>query len=128
MRRLALTVCLGLLLGAVPFAVAGDLGSRFAQGKAEGFKEYAVARGHVVRPKALFMHVKAVPRQRVKGGLGAACSKGPDVGGWDGNFNEMSPVTRLIRKPFGRPDDCTVAAIAQLKEDGFVRVRLFVRR
>jgi hypothetical protein len=127
MRRLLLAICLGLALGIVPLAVAGGLGEKFAQDTAHGYREFAIARGHVVGPRAIFMHVKATPRQRVKVAYANACSKGPAEGEERGHFKERAPVVHRLKKPFDAPDDCTVAALGQLGANGFVKVRLFTR-
>jgi hypothetical protein len=127
MRRLSLIICLGLVLGVVPFAMAGGLGDKFDQESASGYREFAIARGHVVGPRVISMHVKARPRQPVKVAYAIACSAGPAEGKERGHFKAMAPVVHRLKKPFDDPNDCTVAALGQLTDDGFVRVRLFAR-
>jgi hypothetical protein len=84
----------------------------------------ALASGRARKPTALYMRVLARPNQRIDAAWTMVCSKGFGAGSKSGRFSASTPVTRRLRMPMTRPDDCTVSGSAQLRRSGRVTVLL----
>jgi hypothetical protein len=78
----------------------------------------ASAAGEVTEPNRLWVKVKARPSQRVHVDWTVTCSRGNGTGSRDGRFNARTPVRRLVRRPYRRPDSCSFVATAQLGDSG----------
>jgi hypothetical protein len=96
--------------------------------RARGDFATAVASGNVRKPKRLWVKVKSRPHQRATGSYSVVCTKGSGAGSRSGNFSGRTPFRRRLRKPYRRPDSCTVAASAQLKRGGRLTVILLARK
>jgi len=76
------------------------------------------------KPAALTVTVSANPSQQVSVSWTDTCSYGSGAGSKSGSFTATAPVTRTISHPYSHPDNCIVAADAQLSGSGSVSVRL----
>jgi hypothetical protein len=94
---------------------------------ASGDFAIALAGGRAKKPTALYMRVLARPNQRVDANWTMVCGKGFGAGSKSGRFAYRTPVTRRLRMPMTRPDDCTVSGSAQLKRSGRVTVLLLTQ-
>ena len=118
-----------LLVATAAVATASSSGLRvFGRESASGDYAIAIATGGVKRPKQLFVRVLASPRQRVDGNWTMVCSKGLGAGSKTGRFRGRSPLTRAMRFPMRRPDDCSVSAAGALTSgSGRITVLLLKR-
>jgi len=90
----------------------------FAACSARGAYAICDAGGTVNHPSSLWLHVRAKPRQRVTGAWDVTCSKGEGVGERGGSFTGKTVLTRRMTMNYKHPDQCIVAADAQLSEGG----------
>lgn len=109
----------GLLL--VPtLAVAKTVDS----GRSSGDYAIAQASGSVDNPRKIKVFVTTSPRQKADGAWTVVCSNGSGAGSKSGNISGRGKFSRKLKLPMKRPDNCTVAANAQLSEGGRVRVTI----
>ena len=123
--RAALTVpaVTGLLVaGGAANAASASKAHRVASCTADG--DYAVcdAAGNATEPRDIYVHVTSSPDQRALVTWDMVCSKGDGAGSASGQFTATSPVRRLIRHPYARPDSCVVSGGAQLNAGGHLKV------
>jgi hypothetical protein len=119
----------GLLIGAGPASAAtAAKAHRVASCTAEG--DYAIcdAAGNATAPHDLYVHVTSRPDQSALVTWDVVCSKGDGAGSASGQFTARTPVRRIIRHPYARPDSCAVAAGAQLNKGGRLKVWISYRR
>ena len=97
---------------------------QFASCHAQG--DYAIcdASGTTWHPLSVVLHVTSTPGQQVSGAWDVVCSKGLGAGSRSGNFSGTTPLKRTLKLNYRRPDNCIVAADAQLGTGGSVTVRL----
>jgi hypothetical protein len=91
---------------------------------ARGDYAAAVASGNISHPHVIKVIVRSRPHQRVSVNWSMTCSKGSGAGSKSGDFHARTRVKRRLRMPYRRPDDCSVAASAQLDRGGRLRVKL----
>jgi len=119
----------GLLIAAGPASAAtAATAHRVASCTAEG--DYAIcdAAGNATAPRDIYVHVTSSPDQSALVTWDVVCSKGDGAGSASGQFTATTPVRRIIRHPYTRPDSCTVAAGAQLNRRGHLKVWISYRR
>lgn len=116
-RRLLVAASLffALLTIAEPASAAAD---RIGRCSARGDYATCVADGTASNPSRIWVTVKARPAQRIDAYWNVVCSRGSGAGTRDGRFAGVAPIKRAIRLPYSSPDDCTVAASAQLSGRG----------
>src|SRR4051812_30835731 len=121
-RRAVVTLCLVAVVAVVPaVASARKIGSA----RASGDYATAVASGNAHRPHSIKVRVTSSPHQRATGSWSVVCNKGSGAGSKSGDFHGRTTFTRRIRMPMRHPDDCSVAASAQLDRGGHLKVTLF---
>jgi hypothetical protein len=124
------TATAGLLIAAGPAASAAAAAKahRVASCTADG--DYAIcdAAGNATAPHDIYVHVTSSPDQSALVTWDVVCSKGDGAGSASGQFTAPTPVRRVIRHPYARPDSCTVAAGAQLNRGGHLKVWISYRR
>jgi hypothetical protein len=97
---------------------------------AREYGDYAIcdAAGNATAPHDIYVHVTSSPDQSALVTWDVVCSKGDGAGSASGQFTAPTPVRRVIRHPYARPDSCTVAAGAQLNRGGHLKVWISYRR
>jgi hypothetical protein len=126
MKRIAvlLSAFAAVILLSVP-ASAAPAAIRIGSCRAHGQFATCVASGNANHhPVTIVLHVRATPTQAISGSWSMTCAKGFGAGGSSGNVKSGTPVNRALRKPYRRPDNCSVAADAQLNRGGSLRVWL----
>jgi len=105
---------------------AGTYAATRVIGRASASGDYAIALadGQATKPRAILIRVLARPNQSVSGNWTMVCSKGFGAGSKSGRFAARTPLTRRLRMPMSRPDDCSVSGSAQLKRSGRITVLL----
>lgn len=98
--------------------------ANFAKGEAEGDFAIASADGSIDDPTNLRVKVTATPPQKASVTYTVTCTKGTGVGSEDDQFEATTPIKRTLKLPQADPDDCIVAANAQLDEGGKVNIAL----
>jgi hypothetical protein len=126
--KVGLTTTLLVFAMIAPSAMARDLGKKIGEESARGDFAVAIADGNANRPHALFVKVSSDPNQTVDGAYSVVCSKGGGAGSEDGDFSGSTTLVRKLDKPYRRPDDCSLAASAQLSDSGRITVKLYARR
>jgi hypothetical protein len=111
----------------VAFAVLPSIATAKRIGSAHASGDYAtaVASGNAHRPHSIKVRITSSPHQRATGSWSVVCSKGSGAGSKSGDFHGRTTFTRRIRLPMHHPDDCSVAASAQLDRGGHLKVTLF---
>jgi hypothetical protein len=109
-------------------AVLAATASRIGSCTAEGDFATCDADGTADDPVDIYAHVASSPRQQVTVFWDMTCSKGDGAGSSQGQFTATTTVRRLIHHPYTRPDQCSVAAAAQLSDGGSLHVWLSDRR
>lgn len=94
---------------------------------ARGDYAIAVASGSVRNPRKVFVIIRSKPWQGVSAAWSMTCSKGSGAGSKSGNFGGRTPIKHKLRRPYARPDYCSVAVSAQLKDSGYVLVIIRAR-
>jgi hypothetical protein len=114
------------ILAVAMIVVASSYAANRVIGRASASGDYAIAlaSGQATKPGAILIRVLARPNQSVSGNWTMVCSKGFGAGSKSGRFTGRTPITRRLRMPTSRPDDCTVSGTAQLKRSGRVTVLL----
>ncbi|HEY1617251.1 MAG TPA: hypothetical protein VGG25_06510 [Streptosporangiaceae bacterium] len=87
--------------------------------------EYAtcVASGTAYDPTTIHVHVKSSHRgQHVYVAWSVVCTKGTGAGTRSGHYHATTISNRKISHPYRRPDNCTVAASAQLNGGSYIRI------
>jgi len=107
-----------------PSAEAPAKQVRIDSGSASGDFAIASADGTIDDPSEVRMRVRATPPQEVQATWTMTCAQGTGAGSSDDQFNATTPVSRRLKLPSKDPNDCTVAANAQLAEGGKVTVTL----
>lgn len=121
---MAVAAVLGLL--AVPADAGSKYGQRIDTAKASGDYAIAQASGTARRPRAIYVVVRSAPGyQKISGAWSMICSKGFGAGSKSGRVRGTTPHAQRLRMPSSRPDDCSVAANAQLEEGGKVKVSIY---
>ena len=92
--------------------------------RAAGDFAAATVVGTVSNPGTIRVRVKTSPRQRVDVQWSMTCVRGSGAGSKSGSFKGRATITRKLRKPMGNPDDCSVAATAQLADSGRLTVQI----
>jgi hypothetical protein len=92
--------------------------------KAHGQFATCVAAGNANHPHNIYVHVRSYPRQGAYVAWTMVCVKGSGAGSTSGHFSTGTPINRRLRKPYYRPDSCTVSADAQLKHGGHLHLWL----
>jgi hypothetical protein len=105
-------------------ALASAPGHRFARCHSGGDYATCVASGNVGHPQAIYVQVKSHPHQHITGSWSMTCSRGSAVGSKSGHFRGTTPVLKGLKKPFSDTSSCSVAAQAQLKNHGRLKVAL----
>jgi hypothetical protein len=133
MNPLRMVATLTIVVVVVVFAVAETVGAAetalrvIGRKSASGDYAIALASGRAKKPTALYMRVITHPNQHVTANWTMVCSKGFGAGSKSGSFAHRTPVTRRMRMPMTRPDDCTVSGTAQLGRSGRIIVLLLKR-
>lgn len=110
---------------AMPSALASPAAIRIGSCRAHGQFATCVASGNARHhPVTIVLHVRATPTQSVSGAWSMTCAKGFGAGSSSGHFKSGTPINRTLRKPYRRPDNCTVAADGQLNRGGSLRIWL----
>lgn len=125
-RVVSLAMAISIVLAADSPAVAQKV--TIDKARARGDYAIAIASGNVNKPKRLWVKVKSRPRQRASGSYTVVCTKGSGAGSKSGNFRGRTIFKRPLKKPYRRPDSCTVSASAQLKKGGRLTVILIARK
>jgi len=119
-------MALGLLPGAGPAsgrASVRNIGSCRARGDGAGCGIGGTARN----PQAIFVHVRARPRQDVSVGWSVRCARH----GWHrrdrGTFELRTPVRQGVRLPWADPAACTVTAQGVLRRHGSLHLWVTAR-
>jgi hypothetical protein len=102
--------------------------TKFAEDSARGDYATVTLAKNIGHPDALYVKVKAEPKQQVNGNWSVTCTKGSGVGSKSGHFRGQSAVVDTMKLPMSSPDGCGVAAQGQLANSGKVTVKLFVKR
>lgn len=124
-RVIACGVALAFAVGTASPAVAAI--QVVDRARARGGYATATATGSVDEPRRLWVKVNARPNQRVVVIWSVECSRGGSVGSRDGDFIATTPVKRLVRMNYRRPDSCTFAATVVLNDSGRLTVTLLAR-
>jgi hypothetical protein len=95
--------------------------------RARGDFAVTSASGSVDEPRRLWVKVRARPNQGVHVTWIVTCSRAGDSGSRDGDFNATTPVRRLVKMPYRRPDSCTFAGSARLDDSGRLTLILQAR-
>ena len=115
-----------VLVAAVSFAAAATaLAKKIGSATASGDYAIATASGDAKHPHKIKVKVTSSPRQRVDVSWLVVCSKGYGAGSKSGQFHHKTNVTRRLKMPMKHPDDCTIAATAQLDQGGHLKVTLY---
>jgi hypothetical protein len=97
------------------------------RGSAEGDQALATASGRVSNPKRIWLKVRSQPDQRIDASWSMTCSRGSRLGTKDGSFSGRTPIKRRLAMPFRRPDSCSIATRAELRDTGLIVVILLAR-
>lgn len=131
MKRMAVlfsVLAASATLVAVP-ASAAPASIRIGSCRAHGEFATCVASGNANHsPVSIVVHVRVTPAQAVTGAWSMTCSKGSGAGSSSGNLKGGTPINRRLRKPYRRPDSCSVAADAQLDRGGSLKIWLTYTR
>jgi len=115
-----------LPLAAVPALLAATLSPASAAAgpyhagwcDASGDFAVCVAGGTAYDPSIINVHVWATPNQKVDVFWDMVCSKGYGAGSSSGHFSGVTPLSHRIPHPYAQPDNCSVAASAELDNGG----------
>jgi len=128
---LPVIAALTMTLGGFRFASSGNV-ARFGSCRANGDFAVCVASGGVSHHRRIYVHASAHPGQFVTVDWSMTCTKGMGAGSKSGSFTAWAgPVQYLrhrLRKPYYRPDFCSVAAEVQLSSSGSIHVWLTAKR
>jgi hypothetical protein len=128
-RRIAVTTASAaaflLMLAAPGFASTARVYNA-GSCSAEGQYATCVASGTAYNPATINVHVSA-PRTGLPifVAWSDVCAKGDGAGTASGHFRTVTDSDRTIRHPYARPDNCAVAADAQLTSDG-IHIRVWI--
>jgi hypothetical protein len=126
LRRAALPIAgaLGLALtlaGLAPASAASQSSAGpYHAGWCSAHGDFAdcVAEGTAYRPKVIEVRTYATPNQRVTVFWDMVCSQGVGAGSSSGHFSGRTSLIRKLRQPYRQPDNCSVAASAELDNGG----------
>ena len=128
-RRIAAVVAASatsLLMLAVPGSASTTRIYHAGSCTAEGQFATCVASGTAYNPTTINVHVNA-PRSGLPIFVAwdVVCAKGSGAGSSSGQYNTVTDSNRTIRHPYARPDNCIVAADAQLTKAG-IHIRAWI--
>ena len=109
------------------FALAANLGQRFAVGTNEGAHALAIAHGTTKKPRAMFVKVTSRPHQKVVGNYLDDCGKNGSGGTKGATFKGATPLVVKLKHRIDHPDACHAVGAAQLAGKGRVKVALYAR-
>jgi len=90
---------------------------------ADGEYAVCVASGTAYDPTTIHIHVKSSHKgQHVYVAWSVVCVKGTGAGSRSGQYHATTVSNRKISHPYSRPDNCIVAATAQLNGGSYIRV------
>jgi hypothetical protein len=115
-------MALGLLPGAGRASVR-NIGSCRARGDGAGCGIGGTARN----PQAIFVHVRARPRQDVSVGWSVRCARHGRHRRDRGTFELRTPVRQGVRLPWADPAACTVTAQGVLRRHGSLHLWVTAR-
>jgi hypothetical protein len=120
LRRLAGGVFVSALLAFGGVAATAAVANASTVGTCTAQGDYAIcdASGSVNDPITIDVTVTSSPDQPVSVNWDDTCSQGLGAGSGSGSFTANTPVTTQISHPYYQPDNCIVAAGAQLQNGG----------
>ena len=124
-RTAVALLALGILVGTALPAQASIV--RIDRARARGDYATTIADGDVNNPRRIWVTIKARPNQHADGNYTMTCSKGPGAGSKDGKYSGTTPYRRVLKMPYRRPDECSVAALGSLGDSGTIIVILTAR-
>jgi hypothetical protein len=124
---------------AVPAAASPAAAGRIGPGRAAGVATKTVqfgschatgkfaacnASGTIDHPLSIAIKIDAVPGQKIFGNWAMTCSKGKHARSSKGDLPKRAPAVRPVRLTLPHPDQCVLAAMAQLRKSGTIKVFL----
>lgn len=102
----------------------------YSAGKCTSSGGYAtcVEGGTANAPVRLYADVTSSPDQSTLVSWDMVCSKGLSAADSSGQFTAGTPILRLMKHPFSRPDSCIVSVDAQLNSSGSLTVKALYQK
>jgi hypothetical protein len=107
-------------------AASSAKANTFASCRAQGDFATCVASGNTLRPVKITVHVSTSPRLSVSVDWNLVCGKGTGAGGKSGKFHGQAPISKVVRHPYARPDNCTVAAGGSVNNTGHISIHVWI--